>query len=67
MIKIELSNEMLTVIAAALGNHPFRQAAPVVSELQRQIDAQQRANVGSNGTGQSIVMDFAEKKPEATN
>lgn len=39
-IKLELSNEALAVIGAALGNHPYRVAAPVIAELQRQIDAQ---------------------------
>lgn len=41
MYKIELSEEHLRVIADALGNAPFRLAAPVVSELQRQIREQQ--------------------------
>ena len=45
MFKFELSEQMFSVIANALGNHPFREAAPVVQELQRQLNAQ-RMNGG---------------------
>lgn len=40
MLKFELSPQMLSVISQALGNAPYSVAAPVVAELQRQINAQ---------------------------
>lgn len=40
MMRLELSEQMLAIIAEALGNHRFREAAPVISEIQRQINAQ---------------------------
>lgn len=57
MIKLELSQEMLAIIASALGNHPYRMAAPVVAEIQRQIDSQ----IPKNGKGGPIVVDTGEK------
>lgn len=54
MVKLELSTEMIAVIAAALGNHPYRQAAPVIAAIQRQFDAQtQSAKPSSNGIDKS--------------
>lgn len=40
MIKLELTPQMLNVISQALGNSPYAVAAPVVAELQRQINEQ---------------------------
>lgn len=41
MIKLELSQQMIQVIADALGNSPYRVAAPVLNEMQKQINEQQ--------------------------
>lgn len=43
MIKLELTPEMVTVIGQALALAPYGVAAPVVTELQKQITAQQQA------------------------
>ena len=44
MIKLELTDQMVAVIGAALGNYPFKDAAPVVAEIQKQIGNQQKIN-----------------------
>lgn len=41
MLKFELSPQILSVISQALGNTPYSVAAPVVAELQRQINEQE--------------------------
>lgn len=43
MIKLELSEQMMAVIAEALQSAPYRMSAPVLNELQRQIDKQRQA------------------------
>ena len=40
MLKFEFTQQMTQIIGEALGNAPYRIAAPVIAELQRQIDAQ---------------------------
>ena len=40
MFKLELTEQMVMVIATALGNHPYREAAPVILEIQKQINGQ---------------------------
>jgi hypothetical protein len=40
MYTFELSEQMAAVIVSALGNHPYREAAPVIAELQRQATKQ---------------------------
>ena len=40
MLKFDLSPEMVAVIGGALENAPYKVAAPVLQELQKQIDAQ---------------------------
>lgn len=40
MFKFELPEQMTAVIVAALGEHPYRESAPVIAELQRQINNQ---------------------------
>ena len=42
MIELKLSTEMVAVIGGALAEQPFKQVAAVISELQKQIDAQQK-------------------------
>lgn len=42
MIKLELSEHHLEIIGRALGNLTYAVAAPVVSEINRQWQAQQR-------------------------
>jgi hypothetical protein len=41
MLKLELSEQMLQVIGEALSNAPYRISAPVLAEIQKQLDAQQ--------------------------
>lgn len=48
MFKFELSEQMTMVIADALGNHPYKEAAPVIAEIQRQVN-NQRIPMGGNG------------------
>lgn len=45
----DLSDQMTMVVIAALGNHPYREAAPVIAEMQRQANAQQRPVMPGNG------------------
>lgn len=49
MYKLELSEQMMGVIASALGSHPYREAAPVIHELQRQINNQRMPMPPTNG------------------
>lgn len=41
MLKFELTQQQVQIIAAALGELPFKHAQPVLAELQKQVDAQQ--------------------------
>lgn len=41
MLKFELTPEMVAVIGRALGAQPYDAVAPIIAELQRQINAQQ--------------------------
>jgi len=40
MLKFELSQEMVQVVARALGEMPAKISMPVIQEMQRQISAQ---------------------------
>lgn len=40
MFELRLTDQMVAVIAEALSNHRFRDAAPVIQEMQRQINEQ---------------------------
>ena len=42
MLKFELSEQHIQIIGAALGAQPYDAAAPVIAELQKQINAQQQ-------------------------
>lgn len=42
MLKFEISTQMAAIIGNALAKQPYEVVAPVLTELQRQIDAQQR-------------------------
>jgi hypothetical protein len=60
MIRLELPDQMMAVIADALGNHPYREAAPVVAEVQRQINVQQRPpTTQPMGNGRNQEVDSA--------
>jgi hypothetical protein len=62
MIRLELPEQMMAVIASALGNHPYREAAPVIAEVQRQINVQQRTQAMppmGNGRNQEEEVDSA--------
>lgn len=37
---LELTEQHLQIIGEALGNAPYKLAAPVLAEIQKQIDAQ---------------------------
>jgi hypothetical protein len=43
-MKLDISEEHLRVIAAALGQIAYQHAAPVIAELQKQVDAANAAN-----------------------
>lgn len=58
MLKFELSPEMLNVIGECLGNGPHKVVAPVIAELQKQINAQQEAQ---KLNGQKPAADEAEQ------
>ena len=49
MIRLELTEQQVAVIGAALGNYAYRDAAPVIQAMQTQIDAQQPAVPPMNG------------------
>lgn len=40
MLKFELSDQHVAIIGAALAKAPYETVAPVIAELQKQIDAQ---------------------------
>lgn len=40
-MKLDLTQEHLQIIGAALGEMPYRVAAPVIAEINRQIAAQE--------------------------
>lgn len=42
MLKFEFSEQMVAVIGQLLGKAPYELAAPILSEMQKQIDAQQK-------------------------
>lgn len=44
MIKLELSDQMVALIGEALNNAPYRLAAPILAEIQKQINLQQKLN-----------------------
>lgn len=43
MLKFELSEQHVAIIGAALGKAPYDTVAPVIAELQKQINAQKTA------------------------
>lgn len=49
MFKLELSEQMVMVIINALGNHAYREAAPVIAELHKQVNNQRISMPPSNG------------------
>lgn len=49
MFKLEISLQTLEVISRALGNMPYTIAAPVIAELQKQVNAQQPVPASANG------------------
>src|SRR5437867_2032081 len=46
--KIELTEKQLQVLSAALNEIPYRLAAPVMADLQRQITAQEQESLGAD-------------------
>jgi len=51
MFRFELSEQMTAAIFKCLGDHPFRDVAHVIGELQRQIDQQQRMQMPQQSAG----------------
>ena len=41
-MKLELTQEQLQIIGAALSELPYRLAAPVIAEINRQIEEQEK-------------------------
>lgn len=52
MFTLELPEHMVMVLIEALSNHRYKDAAPVIAELQRQISKQHMAR--SNGGAERI-------------
>lgn len=48
MIKLELSEQMVAIVGEALGNVAFKISAPVIAEIQKQIEAQRPKANGKN-------------------
>lgn len=44
--KLELTEQEVAIIGKALGSAPYELVAPVIANIQRQIDAQQPPNGG---------------------
>ncbi len=42
MLKFEFSEQMVAVMGQLIGKAPYEVAAPILQEIQRQIDAQQK-------------------------
>lgn len=49
MIKLELTEQMINIIGKALGSQPYELVAPVITELQKQINEQQEQLKENNG------------------
>ena len=47
MLKFQFTTEMTQAIAAALENMPYKFAAPILMEMQRQIQAQSNGGMGA--------------------
>lgn len=45
MVTLELTEQMLSVIASALGRGAYAEVAPVINEIQRQIAGQKSTSV----------------------
>ncbi len=54
MLKLELSEQMIAVIGQALGQAPYNVAAPVVAEIQKQINAQKAPRVVASDDNASV-------------
>lgn len=44
--KIELTEQQVAIIGQILGKAPYEVAAPLIGDIQRQIDSQQKPNGG---------------------
>jgi|KBSMisStandDraft_5_1062788.scaffolds.fasta_scaffold20169_2 hypothetical protein len=53
MLRFEINEQMMTVIAEALSNHRYRDAAPVINELQRQVNMQLADRPQANGKAEA--------------
>jgi hypothetical protein len=55
MLKFEFSEQMTRQIAEALENMPYRFAAPILAEMQKQISAQQKEKT-AQGNGRESAL-----------
>lgn len=44
--KLELTEQQVAIIGQILGKAPYEVAAPIIADIQRQIDSQQKPNGG---------------------
>jgi hypothetical protein len=58
-LKFDLSLEMTNAIIEALGNTPYRTAAPVIAELQRQAQPQMQPQLVPQAEGEAKADDGA--------
>lgn len=63
MFRLELTEQMTMVIAEALGNHPYKESAPVIAEIQKQVNSQM-ASRSRNGGIVNQEYDNVQHKPE---
>jgi hypothetical protein len=49
-MRFDLSDQMTMTVLNALSNHPYREAAPVIAEMQRQANSQRPQGNGAEHT-----------------
>ena len=64
MFKFEFSEQHTREIAAVLEGAPYRVAAPILAEMQKQISAQQKTELPQQQNGQRLKPIEAEVQPE---
>lgn len=63
MITLELSEQMVAVIGEALGNAPYKLSAPIIAEIQKQIEEQQPKGNGDATVGKKVTQVESAKMP----
>lgn len=54
MLKFELSEQMVAAMARVLSSGPYNVVAPILEELQKQINAQAPSRAPTNGDGTAV-------------